>query len=164
MSEVPAYFRWVVFFMSVTRSKKRMSFSRLLNFSPLLAFAVIFSLGMPEAGLAQPEATETVAPDDVGLVARFDNWEVRHTPGSKTYYLIGIPADKSGQLWLMCEDKNLLTVAVSMRGRGAHQNNQKSQIVTLKIDDGAPRAFSFLIFESFVAMATEMPGTTDGRV
>jgi hypothetical protein len=55
-----------------------------------------------------------------------------------------------------------------MGGKGTRQNTRqntlKSQIVTLRVDDSAPRAFSFLIFESFVAMATELPGTTDSRV
>jgi hypothetical protein len=146
-----------------------MNFLKFLKCCRVPAVALVFSLGVTEPVLAQTASADPPAvPDNAGLVERFDNWEVRQAPGTKNYFLIGMPTDKAGQLWLMCEEKNFLTVAVSMGGKGTRQNTRqntlKSQIVTLRVDDSAPRAFSFLIFESFVAMATELPGTTDSRV
>ncbi|MGZ3409856.1 MAG: hypothetical protein ACXWJW_02090 [Xanthobacteraceae bacterium] len=127
--------------------------------------ATLMVVVAPTPPVAAQVASETGAlPTDAGLVERFDNWEVRNTPGSKNYFLIGLPADKSGQLWLMCEQKNFLTVAVSMGGKGGRQGFQKSQQVTLRVDDAEPRDFNFLVFESFVALATEVPGTSDNRV
>jgi hypothetical protein len=142
-----------------------MKLSRILRCGPLPAAVLVFFFGVTGSIGAQPVTADTDAvPNDAGLVERFDNWEVRHTPGSKNYFLIGIPADKAGQFWLMCEERNILTVAVSMGGKGTQRSLQKSQLVTLRVDDSAPRSFSFLIFESFVALATEFPGTADSRV
>jgi hypothetical protein len=127
-------------------------------------FAAAFCVALAVPAVAQVAADPTASPQDAGLVEKFDNWEVRHTPGSKNYFLIGLPADRGGQLWLMCEHKNFLTVAVSMGGKGGRQESQKSQLVTLRVDDAEPREFNFLVFESFVALATELPGVSDNRV
>ena len=98
------------------------------------------------------------------MLEKFDNWEVRQSPGEKSFFLVGQPEDHTGQLWLQCQHKKFLTVAVSMSGKAGRQGIEKSQVITLRIDDAAPREFSFLVFESFVALATEVPGASDDRV
>ena len=101
---------------------------------------------------------------DAGLVEKFDNWEIRQPAGNKSFFLIGNPEDGSGQLWLQCEHKSFLTVAISMTGKAGRQGSQKSQNVGLQIDEAAPQQFNFIVFESFVALATETPGLSDNRV
>lgn len=101
---------------------------------------------------------------DAGIIEKFDNWEIRQPPGNKSYFLIGQPSDGSGQLWLQCEHKSFLTVAISMTGKAGRQGSQKSQNVAVQIDEAAPRQFNFVVFESFVALATETPGASDDRV
>lgn len=101
---------------------------------------------------------------DAGLVEKFDNWEIRQPPGNKSYFLVGQPSDGSGQLWLQCEHKSFLTVAISMTGKAGRQGSQKSQNVALQYDQAEPRKFNFIVFESFVALATETPGASDDRV
>jgi hypothetical protein len=101
---------------------------------------------------------------DAGLNEKFNNWEVRQPPGNKSYFLIGQPADGSGQLWLQCEHNSFLTVAISMTGRAGRKGSQKSQNVALQVDESAPRQFNFVVFESFVALATDTPGASDVRV
>ena len=99
-----------------------------------------------------------------GLIEKFDNWEVRKVPGLHSFLLVGTPSDNSGQFWLMCEHKGPLTVAISMTGRGGRRGIQKSQVVKLQIDDEPSRDFNFIVFESFVALATETAGTQDQRI
>jgi hypothetical protein len=55
-------------------------------------------------------------------------------------------------------------VAISMTGKAGRKGSQKSQNVGLQVDESAPRQFNFVVFESFVALATEMPGASDDRV
>ena len=101
---------------------------------------------------------------DAGLVEKFDNWEIRQPAGNKSFFLIGNPEDGRGQLWLQCEPKSFLTVAISMTGKAGRQGPQKSQNVGLQIDDEKLQQFNFLVFESFVALATETTGLSDNRV
>ena len=101
---------------------------------------------------------------DAGLVEKFDNWEIRQPAGNKSFFLIGNPEDGRGQLWLQCEPKSFLTVAISMTGKAGQQGSQKSQNVGLQIDDEKLQQFNFLVFESFVALATETTGLSDSRV
>jgi hypothetical protein len=114
--------------------------------------------------LAQGAAERIPGQLDAGLNEKFENWEVRQPPGNKSYFLIGQPADGSGQLWLQCEHNSFLTVAISMTGKAGRKGSQKSQNVGLQVDESAPRQFNFVVFESFVALATEMPGASDDRV
>lgn len=129
----------------------------------LFAVAAVSSAGCFGAS-AQGAAEGIPGRLDVGLVEKFDNWEIRQPPGNKSYFLIGQPSDGSGQLWLQCEHKSFLTVAISMTGKAGRQGSQKSQNVALQIDQAEPRKFNFVVFESFVALATETPGASDDRV
>lgn len=113
---------------------------------------------------AQSIHPNAFGPPNSGLIEKFANWEVRQVPGQNSYLLVGDPTDREGQLWLMCEHKSHITVAVSMGGKGGRQGVQKSQVVKLQVDDSSPREFNFLVFESFVAIATELAGATDERV
>jgi hypothetical protein len=117
---------------------------------------------------AAPQAFAQGATDNAtdlsGLVEKFDNWEIRQPPGGTSYFMVGKPADMGGELWLQCERKSFFTVAVSMGGKGGRQGSQKSQVITLQIDKETPRDYNFLVFESFVALATEVRGTSDARV
>jgi hypothetical protein len=131
------------------------------RFLPQTIFAAVLSMG---ATVAFAQGAESVTGTVGNVMEKFNNWEVRQLPGNNTYFLVGEPLDSVGQLWLQCEHKSFLTVAVSMSGKGGRQGLQKSQVVTLKVDDAAPRDFNFIVFESFVAMATEFPGATDERV
>jgi hypothetical protein len=121
-------------------------------------------VGADAPAVAQGVHTSPAGVPGGGLIEKFDNWEVRRVPGQNSFLLVGYPSDNSGQLWLMCEHKSYLTVAVSMTGRGGRKGVQKSQVVKLQVDNGSPRDFNFLVFESFVAIATESAGTTDERV
>jgi hypothetical protein len=51
-----------------------------------------------------------------------------------------------------------------MTGRAGRKGSQKSQNVALQVDESAPRQFNFVVFESFVALATDTPGASDVRV
>ena len=130
-----------------------------------LSAAAVFLLGASSAiATAQGAAERLPARLDSGLAEKFDNWEVRQPAGNKSYFLVGQPSDGSGQLWLQCEHKSFLTVAISMTGKAGRQGSQKSQNVSLQIDEAPPRQFNFIVFESFVALATETPGMADDRV
>lgn len=136
------------------------AFRRLRMFS---AAVTVFGAGCFSAG-AQGAAERIPGRLDAGLIERFENWEVRQPAGNKSFFLIGYPADGSGQFWLQCEHKSFLTVAISMTGKAGRQGSQKSQNVALQVDEAAPRQFNFIVFESFVALATETPGASDDRV
>ena len=141
--------------MTATRT-----FSRLR----LSAIAVLIMGAGSAIATAQGAAERLPGRLDSGLAEKFDNWEVRQPAGNKSYFLVGQPSDGSGQLWLQCEHKSFLTVAISMTGKAGRQGSQKSQNVSLQIDEAPPRQFNFIVFESFVALATETPGMADDRV
>lgn len=133
------------------------------RFRVISAVAAVFCAGCFGA-VAQGAAERIPGRLDAGLVEQFDNWEIRQPPGNKSYFLIGQPVDGSGQLWLQCEHKSFLTVAISMTGKAGRKGSQKSQNVALQVDESVPRQFNFVVFESFVALATETPGASDDRV
>jgi hypothetical protein len=122
------------------------------------------SFGASAQDIAQGAAESMTGRIDAGFVEKFDNWEIRQPAGNKSFFLIGQPADGSGQLWLQCEHKSFLTVAISMTGKAGRKGSQKSQNVGLQVDEAAPRQFNFIVFESFVALATDSPGLSDDRV
>jgi hypothetical protein len=131
---------------------------------PLFISAATFFAVSSVIAVAQGAAERLPGTLDAGLVEKFDNWEIRQPAGNKSFFLIGNPEDGSGQLWLQCEHKSFLTVAISMTGKAGRQGSQKSQNVGLQIDDGKTQQFNFIVFESFVALATETPGLSDNRV
>jgi hypothetical protein len=51
-----------------------------------------------------------------------------------------------------------------MAGKAGRKGSQKSQNISLQVDESVPRQFNFVVFESFVALATETPGASDDRV
>jgi len=136
------------------------AFRRLRFFISTVAVAGAGCVGAAAQGAAERIPGQL----DAGFVEKFENWEVRQPPGNKSYFLIGQPVDGSGQLWLQCEHNSFLTVAITMVGKAGRKGSQKSQSVGLQVDEARPRQFNFVVFESFVALAIETPGTSDDRV
>src|SRR5262245_60360525 len=93
----------------------------------LRSLPLVCSLGIAAATSVAAETPQTGATGvpSGGLIEKFDNWEVRKIPGQNSFLLVGNPTDNSGQLWLMCEHKSHLTVAVSMTGRAGRRGIQK---------------------------------------
>jgi hypothetical protein len=96
---------------------------------------------------------------DTRRIETFANGDIRHSSSADVYFLVVQATDKAGQFWLQCERRGPFTVAVAMVGAG--ERPQKSQLITIRADQGAARGLHLVVFENFVAIATRHEGKPD---
>jgi hypothetical protein len=98
------------------------------------------------------------------LLDTFGKWEIRKGLTHNTYLLIGESIrDGEGHFWLHCDQNNLITVAVPLVER-AGSDHLRSHAITIRSDTGLSRAMSLVVFENFVAVATEYHGGRNDKV
>jgi len=122
---------------------------------------IILTIGfaaLAASALAQQSGVPIGLPDTRRIEA-FSNGDIRHSSSADVYFMVVQATDNAGQFWLQCEKRGQFTVAVAMIG--ATDKLQRSQVVTIRPDDGAVRKLDLIVFENFVAIATRFEGRAD---
>src|SRR5262249_32687131 len=110
---------------------------------------IAFALAIPAQTWAQADTSKrmqqveaTQALPQGTLLDTFGKWEIRTGLGANSYLLIGKSAnDSESQFWLLCDQHNLITVAVPLMELSG-SDRLRSHKVTIRSDTGLERELS----------------------